>query len=519
MARSKTSSFVTELPLVVDSKQDAELLSRLQAARHLYNACLSEAMVRMNLVRNSELYQTAKKIPRDNKKERSEAFSAARQAYRYSEYDLHGCSSVVSKQAYWIAGKIDAQVQQALASRAFKASERVLFGRAKKVRYKVPTRFKSVEGKTNKQGIRWKNNQVVWGKLKLTPIIDWNNPVIQHGLNCPIKYVRLLWRELNGKHRWFVQLVNEGVPYQKPQNYVSDGVVGLDLNISNIAFVGDSHAGLLPFAEGVPTFERQIKVLQRQMERSRRANNPDKYHPDFEGERGRQNITKKGKCKKGKSRWNNSKKYQRAARKKREIERKKAAYAKSQNRRVVNEILRHGKEIKTENVEVLGWQKRYGKAISAKSPGFVQSELKRKAESAGGSFLKFSTQKTALSQTHLTGERIKKKLSERVHHDVTGVVMHRDLFSAYLSRYINEDGNLSLQDAVNQYPGLEQVLLEAWKQFQINRVSRRRSEALRVGESESRQSHSSSERFSNQLGKCNQIAVPFGDEQKVASNS
>ncbi len=194
------------------------------------------------------------------------------------------------------------------------------------------------------------------------------------------------------------------------------------------------------------------------MSRSRRANNPDKYHSDFEGKRGRKTIIKKGKCKKGKSKWNNSKRYQRAARKKRELERKKAAYAKSQNRRVVNEILRHGKEIKTENVSVKGWQKRYGKAISAKSPSFVQSEIKRKAENAGGSFTKFSTQKTALSQTHLNGERIKKKLSERVHHDVTGVVMQRDLFSAYLSRYVNEDDKLSLQDAIDEYPGLEQIM-------------------------------------------------------------
>jgi len=45
--------------------------------------------------------------------------------------------------------------------------------------------------------------------------------------------------------------------------------------------------------------------------------------------------------------------------------------------------------------------------LSAKSPGFVQAELKRKAENANGSFTKFSTQKTALSQTHLNGERIK----------------------------------------------------------------------------------------------------------------
>lgn len=386
-----------------------------------------------------------------------------------------------------------------------------MFGRAKKVRYKVPSRFKSVEGKTNKQGIRWKDNQLVWGKLKLTPVIDCNNPVIQHGLNSPVKYVRLLWRELNGKRRWYVQLVNEGIPYQKTQNYVSDGVVGIDLNISNIAFVGDERAGLLPFADGVTNFERKIKILQRKMERSRRVKNPDNYHLDESGKRGRKTVTKKGKCKKGKSKWNNSKRYQNTARKKRELERRKTAYAKSQNRRVVNEILRHGKHIKTENVSVKGWQKRYGKAISAKSPGFVQSELCRKAENAGGKFMKFSTQKTALSQTHLNGERIKKKLSDRVHYDVTGVVMHRDLFSAYLSRHVNDDDKFSLQDAVNQYSGSEPILVEAWERYQINRE--------RVSASESRQCHSPLERFSNKQGLFSQIAVPQGSGRKAVANS
>ena len=81
----------------------------------------------------------------------------------------------------------------------------------------------------------------------------------------------------------------------------------------------------------------------------------------------------------------------------------------------------------------------------------MQSELKRKAENAGGSFIKFSTQKTALSQTHLTGGRIKKSLSERVHYDVTGVVMHRDLFSAYLSRFVNDEDSLLLHLAQSEW--------------------------------------------------------------------
>ncbi len=379
MGRSKTSSFITELPLVVDSQTEKKLLAKFQAGRQLYNACLHEAMVRMNWVKNSEAYIQAKKLAKGQA--RTTAFSEARKAYRYSEYELHSFATVTSNKSKWIAQNIDSNTQQKLATRAFNASEKVLLGRGKKVRFKVASRFRSLSGKTNKQGIRFKDNQLVWGKIKINPIIDWLNPIIQHGLDSKIKYVRILWRELKGKRRWYVQLINEGLPYQKPNNYISDGLIGIDLNISNIAFVGDEKAGLLPFAENVPTYQTEITRLQRKMERSRRSNNPNNYYPNMTAKKGRKVVIKKGKPIKGNRQWNNSQTYLKTATKKRELERKKTAYAKSQNRQIVNEILRHGKHIKTENVSVKGWQKRYGQAIGAKSPGFVIGEISRKAVS------------------------------------------------------------------------------------------------------------------------------------------
>ena len=496
MRRSQTSSFITELPLVVNSQAEKELLARFQAGRQLYNACLHEAMVRMNLVKNSDAYSKAKKLPKG--KARTAAFKEARDRYRYSEYELHSFATLTSKKSKWIAKNIDSNTQQKLATRAFNTSEKVLLGRAKRVRFKVPSRFRSLEGKTNKQGIRWKDDQLVWGKLKIKPIIDWLNPVLKHGLDSKIKYVRILWRELKGKRRWYVQLINEGLPYQKPKNYVADGLIGIDLNVSNIAFVGDNSAGLLPFAEKVPDFSKEIKCYQRKMERSRRANNQDNYHPDFAAKKGRKTITKKGRPIKGKRAWNKSQTYFKTAAKKRELERKKTAYARSQNRKIVNEILRHGKNIKTENVSVKGWQKRYGKAIGAKSPGFVIAEIRRKAESAGGEFQKFSTSKTALSQTHLDGTRIKKSLSQRVHHDVTGIVPHqRDLWSSFLARHVNQD-KLSLHDAQIEYQRLESVLLEVWQQYQ--------QFASGVGVAETLRSDSSVEQISIKLESISQIS-------------
>ena len=495
MPKSITPSFVTEIPLVVSSQVEKELLARFQAGRQLYNACLNEAITRVRLIQKSDTYQKALSVPKTHKKggksvpnpERKKLFNQAWKDCRFSEYELHSFATLAANRSKWIAAKIDSNTQQKLATRAFNAAKKVLLGQAKKVRFKVTSRFRSLEGKTNKQGIRWKDEQLVWGKLKIKARIDWLNPVIKHGLDSPIKYVRIVWRELNGKRRWYAQLINEGLPYSKPNNYVVGGVVGLDLNVSNIAFVGDKQAGLLPFAENVPTYQKEIRRLQRKLERSRRRNNPANYHPDLTAQKGRKTVVKKGKSIKGKKQWNNSKTYLKTAAKKRELERRKAAYAKSQNRKIVNEILRHGKQIKTENVSVKGWQKRYGKAIAAKAPGFVQSELSRKAENAGGSFQKFSTRKTALSQTHLDGTRIKKSLSQRVHRDSSGFEMHRDLFSAYLARFVNDDECLSLQSAQKEWKRSESILRSAWQTYQIN--------CEQVGESESRLCHSSSERF------------------------
>ena len=148
MPRATKPSFITELPLKVDSKQDCELEARFQGARQLYNACLGEAMTRLNLVRNSTAYQEAKKIPRTAKKQRSEAFEVASDAYSYSEFDLIKQAAVMAKASKWIAEKVDASTCQAIAKRAFRASQRVMFGRAKKVRFRVPSQFKSVENQT-----------------------------------------------------------------------------------------------------------------------------------------------------------------------------------------------------------------------------------------------------------------------------------------------------------------------------------------------------------------------------------
>ena len=451
MARLTSPSFVTEIPLVTSSKDLAALAARCEAGRQLYNAALSEAKKRLALVRNSELYATAKAIPKNQKKARSEAFQTAKLAYRYSDYDLQAFANQTAIASIWIKQHLDMHTIQKAATRAFKATERMLFGKAKKVRFKGKGQFASLEGKTNKQGIRWTRHGVEWQGLKLAATIS-DDPVVQHGLSAKVKYVRLVRRVLSHKVYWFAQLVCEGNAYQKPQNSVGVGLVGIDLGVSTVAVVGDEETIWTPFAEELTSNQKQIRRLQRRMDRQRRAGNPDNFNP---------NST----IKKGKKSWNNSSRYKRTAAKKRELERKQAAHRKSLHGKLVNRTLKLGRNILAEKVSVKGWQKLFGKSIGFKAPASFQSELKRQAANAGGLVTMFSTRKTALSQTCLCGRKQKKPLSQRVHNCLEcGLKMHRDILSAYLSRYVDPSTELlSIELARNGWLGMEQSLLEGWQ--------------------------------------------------------
>ncbi|MBC1240709.1 RNA-guided endonuclease TnpB family protein [Nostoc sp. 2RC] len=448
---AKTSSFVTNIPLITTFKDLSVLAVRLEAGRQLYNAVLSEGKIRLQLVRNSELYQQARLINKNDKKAKSLAFQKAREAYRFSDYDLQAFANKTSIASIWIKSHLDANTIQKIATRAFKALERMAFGKAKKVRFKQKGQFSSLEGKTNKQGIRWTGNGVEWSKLKLPGIIT-NDPVILHGLSSKIKYVRLVRCILNQKTYWFAQLICEGEPYQKPKNIISDGTVGIDLGVSTVAIVGDKKTTWTSFAVELTSKQKKITKLQRQMDRQRRANNPN-------------NFNSNGTVKKGSKRWNKSSRYKKTSVKKREIQRKQAAHRKSLHGNLVNQTLALGKHIKTEKVSVKAWQRNYGKSIGFKSPASFQSELIRKAESAGGTVLMFSTRKTALSQTCLCGNKQKKSLSQRVHNcSKCGLTMQRDILSAYLSRYVDpKTETLSIQSAGDGWLGMEQCLLDGWR--------------------------------------------------------
>ena len=458
--RSQTASFVATLPLKTSSSDERELEARFNAAQNLYNACLSESKKRLELVRNSDAYQEAKKTSKKDKKLRSERFKVARNAYRYCEYDLHSFATATAKASKWISKKLDAHAIQTVATRAFKASERMLVGNAKPVRFKSKGRYRSIEGKVNTQGIRLKDECLVWGKLKIDVLIDKYDPVIRHALKSPIKFCRIIKKTIKGRQRWYIQLVCEGLPYVKQKNQLGEGVVGVDLNVSAAGVVSDSQAFLEQFCVELDLKEREIRRLQRRKARQLRANNPQNHEPDFKARKGNKTVTKKGKVKKGSKQWNRSKRYLKTRHKKAEIQRRQQEHRKSLHGKLVNKVVRQGNHFKMEKVSVKACQKNWGKQMGYKAPGEFQSRLVRKAESAGGQVDKFSCQKTKLSQTCVCGHVEKKSLSQRIHECECGAVLKREVLSAFLARSVTDD-HLIMSSVLSDWGRLETALRQA----------------------------------------------------------
>src|SRR5260370_8373781 len=99
-------------------------------------------------------WQAARAIPRTHTQERRAAFSALREQYGFSEYAFHDLAQAL--RVSWLAEHLDAVLAQTLATRAYRALNRVCVGKARRVRFKSRGRGLSrIENKPNDTGPRF----------------------------------------------------------------------------------------------------------------------------------------------------------------------------------------------------------------------------------------------------------------------------------------------------------------------------------------------------------------------------
>jgi hypothetical protein len=206
--------------------------------------------------------------------------------------------------------------------------------------------------------------------------------------------------------------------------------VGLDIGPSTLAIAGEQVGELAAFCPTVKQPWHKVRRIQRAMDRSRRATNPECYNSDGTWKKGkRQNIFSVG--------------YQTLRAELAETERCLASERKRSHGELANVILSHGSIIKSETLSYKAFQKNYGRSVKVKAPGMFVSLLRRKAESAGGAVVDLHTWNLKMSQyDHPTQTYNKKPLRQRWHvlGDGSGIVQ-RDVYSAFLASCVVTEGN------------------------------------------------------------------------------
>ena len=412
----------------------------------LYNMALNYSNKRLKAVRADKEYRRLlnekKKLKPKEDKEQIKAINKRLKeievSYGYSE----GQTQKFVNKGYKHYDGIDlgSQVVQKIASRAFRALEKIKFGKARKVHFKsIYTDEFSVENNENRTNITYRNGSVTWAKLELECRINKKNNYILEGLKSRTKYCRIIRKQIRGRNRFYVQLIQEGYPPKKKNRIVGNNTtVGLDIGPSTIAIVSNEYVGLHNLSiHKLDNYKKEIRRLQRAMDRSRRTTNPNNYNED-------------GTIKKGKKTWIYSNNYKRLRRKLNKIHRKLRINRSISHEILANFIISLGTDVRVETLNIQGWQKkakkttinkkngkinkkkRFGKSILSNAPSLLLEKINRKLTYENEKLKKIDTKKCKASQyNHIDDTYKKKDLDERI--AVVGdYVIQRDIYSAFL---------------------------------------------------------------------------------------
>ncbi len=462
------------LPLRLEKWQEDRLAKRFEIARQIYNAMLGAELKKLRQLQQTKRYREVQAKLSGMYAAKDTKSKAAKQAYR--ERDALLKKAGIDKYAFTkdaknfykhfkdnIASNI---ATHCIAVNIWTAFQKMLFGKGKKVHFKKRGEITSLQGysvskKSGGVEIIFRGTYIEWNKLKLPLKLNPDNAYETEMLQNRVKYVRILRTPGKRRARWYAQLVLEGVPAVKRDvetgkaiHPVGQGTVGIDIGPQTIAYVSEKEAVLKELADRVQNIEHEKRLVQRKMDRSRRAMNPENYVPDGTIKRGVK-LTHKS-----------SRRYDSLRRELACLQHQQAAIRKQQHIELANHLISLGDMF---IVEKMQWEslarraketavsektgkykrkKRFGKSIANKAPGMMIEILKQKCNSLGlPGVVEVSTTLRASQYNHISDTYEKKSLSQRWNDMPDGRRIQRDLYSAFLLQHVNpqRDGYDSVQ--------------------------------------------------------------------------
>ena len=447
------ANFVVEFPLKTEKYQEDTLNKRLEIGRQIYNSLANVTQKRYKEMIKTKKYRNLISSLTGNKKtdkEIWEQINDIRKQYGMSEYSFHKDVKMMQKH---FKDNIDCFTSQKIATTLWKSYDKLFFGNGKKVYFKQYEELNSLEGKSNKTGIRLINDTLVWNGLKIPIVIDYNNYYEYQAMQCEIRYNRIIRKYVRNKYKFYIQVTFKGNPPVKVdtktgeiKHCIGSGDVGLDIGTRTIAISSQTDVKILELANRVQNIENQKRKLLRKMDRSRRCNNPNNYNKDG-------TIKKQGNKKVV---WSKSNHYIKRQNELKELYRKQADIRKYQHECLANYIISLGNKVYVEKMNFAGLQKRaknsgkndgskfkrrkrFGKSLANKAPSMLLTIINRKLGYFGERLIEIDTSNAKASQfNHFDGTYTKKSLSQRWN-DFNGIKIQRDMYSAFLIMNIADD--------------------------------------------------------------------------------
>jgi putative transposase len=478
-------TFVATIPLRASPTQAREVGSRFECARLLYNACLRVALDRAGATRADPAWEQATAMPRlvagKPNPARAQAFRDLRARHGFSERELMSVASGL--RVGWLRERVFAQEAQVLGARAYDAVNRWIRGGRGRPRFKGRGHgLHSLACKDGRGALRISadGSGLQWGAgfvlpfafNQASPCQWWAAAHVASGrlLSC-----RIVRTKIRGRWVYSAQLVLDGKPLDRYQ--VGEGLIGLDVGPSTVAVVSNAGAWKETFCAELDDQARELRRLQRRLDRQHRAGSPTCF--DEQGS----HIT--GAC-----HWRvRSNRAHLTQAQIRELQRRVAEHRRSLHGNLANRVLGQGRIIHTERLSYRALQRCFGRSVGRRAPGMFIATLSRKAASAGGTVALVDTRTTRLSQECVCGAVAKKPLSQRSHRCACGVEADRDVFAAFLVRHVDPRVHPHLLDVDGARAALS-MLQDSGAGRRRAVLNRRVPQALPVGYGVTRRSRS-----------------------------
>lgn len=393
------SYFIVEFPLKTVMWQEHILDKRFELARHLYNSLASVMLKRyMEMIKTKKYRQLMEDFRSDDLEKKEVAKVAMNNWRKELNFSEFGFMKEIKDMRNIFKKNIDANTGQNIASNVWKAFEKLIFGNGTKIHFKKYGELNTVQGTTNKSGIRFfpEKRLMIWNKLSIPVLINDKKMYEVEALSNRVVYSTIVRKTIKNKNRYFLQVTFDGIPPRKIdketglfKHNLGKGDVGVFITPSTLYAVGENGILIRKLAEGVQSIENDIRSLMRKMDRSRRKMNPDNFNADgtIKVQKGQRLV------------WNNSKHYLKMQQELKSLYRKQAVTRKIEHHKLVYELLELGnkfyfektdfvalarKKNKTETDEKtdkIKSKKCFGKVIGNRAPSMFVEILKRKLAS------------------------------------------------------------------------------------------------------------------------------------------